>query len=100
HRRHRLSVRRPVRRDRVQAAAGRAVELDAAVLAVLAGLVPGRADAGGARAAAQAVDLVEEADVSDVVLETHKLVKRFGGLTATNDVSLVVRRGARHALIG
>ena len=38
--------------------------------------------------------------MTDVVLETSKLVKRFGGLTATNDVSLVVRRGARHALIG
>jgi branched-chain amino acid transport system ATP-binding protein len=35
-----------------------------------------------------------------VVLETHGLVKRFGGLVATNDVSLKVRRGARHALIG
>jgi branched-chain amino acid transport system ATP-binding protein len=38
--------------------------------------------------------------MSDVVLETHNLVKRFGGLTATNEVSLVVKRGARHALIG
>ena len=38
--------------------------------------------------------------MSDIVLETHKLVKRFGGLTATNEVSLVVKRGARHALIG
>jgi len=27
-------------------------------------------------------------------------VKRFGGITATNDVSLDVRKGARHALIG
>ncbi|HEV7575981.1 MAG TPA: ABC transporter ATP-binding protein [Caldimonas sp.] len=34
------------------------------------------------------------------VLETRSLVKRFGGLAATNDVSLVVERGARHALIG
>ena len=34
------------------------------------------------------------------VLETRKLVKRFGGITATNDVSLQVERGARHALIG
>jgi ABC-type branched-subunit amino acid transport system ATPase component len=49
------------------------------------------------------VDVVEAQDmteVSAVVLETHDLVKRFGGLTATNDVSLVVQRGARHALIG
>jgi ABC-type uncharacterized transport system YnjBCD ATPase subunit len=34
------------------------------------------------------------------VLETRSLVKRFGGLAATNDVSLGVERGARHALIG
>ena len=38
--------------------------------------------------------------MTDVVLETHGLVKRFGGLVATNDVSLQVERGARHALIG
>ena len=36
----------------------------------------------------------------DVVLRTHALVKRFGGITATQDVSLAVTRGARHALIG
>ena len=35
-----------------------------------------------------------------IVLETHSLVKRFGGLIATNDVSLKVEKGARHALIG
>ena len=34
------------------------------------------------------------------VLETRALVKRFGGITATQDVSLKVERGARHALIG
>jgi branched-chain amino acid transport system ATP-binding protein len=33
-------------------------------------------------------------------LETRALVRRFGGLVATNDVSLVVTPGARHALIG
>ena len=38
--------------------------------------------------------------VSDVVLQTHGLVKRFGGITATHNVSLSIRRGARHALIG
>jgi len=38
--------------------------------------------------------------MNDVVLRTHSLVKRFGGITATNDVSLDIRRGARHALIG
>ena len=36
----------------------------------------------------------------EVVLRTHALVKRFGGITATNNVSLDVTRGARHALIG
>lgn len=35
-----------------------------------------------------------------VVLETRGLNKRFGGITATSDVSLQVERGARHALIG
>ena len=34
------------------------------------------------------------------VLQTKGLLKKFGGLTATNDVSLTVERGARHALIG
>lgn len=34
------------------------------------------------------------------VLRTHALVKRFGGIIATNEVSLTVERGARHALIG
>ncbi len=34
------------------------------------------------------------------VLETRGLVKQFGGITATNDVSLKVEKGARHALIG
>ena len=38
--------------------------------------------------------------MSDVVLRTHGLVKRFGGIAATNDVSLTVTKGARHALIG
>jgi branched-chain amino acid transport system ATP-binding protein len=40
-------------------------------------------------------------DVVDMtVLQTYGLVKRFGGLVATDDVSLAVERGARHALIG
>ncbi|HEV2000073.1 MAG TPA: ABC transporter ATP-binding protein [Xanthobacteraceae bacterium] len=34
------------------------------------------------------------------VLETVGLEKRFGGITAANDVSLKVEKGARHALIG
>jgi branched-chain amino acid transport system ATP-binding protein len=35
-----------------------------------------------------------------VVLSAQGLVKRFGGITATQNVSLDLRRGARHALIG
>jgi branched-chain amino acid transport system ATP-binding protein len=34
------------------------------------------------------------------VLETCGLVKRFGGIVATSDVSLRIEKGARHALIG
>ncbi len=34
------------------------------------------------------------------VLETRGLTKQFGGITAANDVSLSVEKGARHALIG
>ena len=34
------------------------------------------------------------------ILETIGLEKRFGGITATNDVSLAVEQGARQALIG
>ena len=34
------------------------------------------------------------------VLETKGLVKQFGGIVATNDVTLSVDKGARHALIG
>ena len=45
------------------------------------------------------MDLVAQT-MTDVVLRTHSLVKRFGGITATNNVSLEVTRGARHALIG
>lgn len=35
-----------------------------------------------------------------IALQTRNLVRRFGGLVATNDVSLTLERGARHALIG
>jgi len=38
--------------------------------------------------------------VTDLVLQTHSLHKRFGGITATDAVSLRIERGARHALIG
>ena len=45
------------------------------------------------------------ADVStmkpaDTVLSALGLVKRFGGITATDNVTLHLRKGARHALIG
>ncbi|MEO6270795.1 MAG: ABC transporter ATP-binding protein [Lautropia sp.] len=35
-----------------------------------------------------------------VALETRVLTRRFGGITATDQVSLRIPRGARHALIG
>jgi branched-chain amino acid transport system ATP-binding protein len=38
--------------------------------------------------------------VSDVVLETRKLTRQFGGLTAVNEVDLSVRDGELRALIG
>ncbi len=38
--------------------------------------------------------------MSDAILQTRALVKRFGGILATSNVSLRVERGARHALIG
>ncbi|HET8744015.1 MAG TPA: ABC transporter ATP-binding protein [Ramlibacter sp.] len=38
--------------------------------------------------------------MSETVLSCEGLVKRFGGIVATSDVSLELRRGARHALIG
>ena len=34
------------------------------------------------------------------ILETIHLEKRFGGIVATNDLSLAIEKGARHALIG
>ncbi|HXE21461.1 MAG TPA: ABC transporter ATP-binding protein [Rhodoferax sp.] len=37
---------------------------------------------------------------AEVVLSAQGLVKRFGGITATSNVSLSLHRGARHALIG
>src|SRR6185369_10760464 len=98
-RRRGLALWRPGRRDRLQADAGLDLRHHAAVLGLLAGAVPRRAGAGGTRPAAQAVDLVEER-MTQVVLSCEGLVKRFGGIVATNDVSLDLKRGARHALIG
>ena len=37
---------------------------------------------------------------ADIVLAAQGLVKRFGGITATNNVTLSLAKGARHALIG
>ena len=37
---------------------------------------------------------------STTVLSAQGLVKRFGGITATNNVTLDLKKGARHALIG
>ena len=39
-------------------------------------------------------------DTSQAVLRCEGLVKRFGGITATSDVTLNLYKGARHALIG
>ena len=36
----------------------------------------------------------------EVVLSCQGLVKKFGGITATDNVTLTLRKGARHALIG
>jgi branched-chain amino acid transport system ATP-binding protein len=38
--------------------------------------------------------------MTQTVLQAHGLVKRFGGITATDHVDLSLRLGARHALIG
>ena len=35
-----------------------------------------------------------------MALETKALVRRFGGLTATDNVTFGLEQGARHALIG
>jgi ABC-type sugar transport system ATPase subunit len=37
---------------------------------------------------------------ADVVIEARNIVKRFGGATAVDDVSLRVRRGEIHAVVG
>jgi branched-chain amino acid transport system ATP-binding protein len=37
---------------------------------------------------------------NNIVLSAQGLVKRFGGITATSNVSLDLKKGARHALIG
>ncbi len=47
-----------------------------------------------------AVEVSAMTGLEPVVLQTHKLCKSFGALAATDNVTLSVRRGARHALIG
>jgi branched-chain amino acid transport system ATP-binding protein len=42
----------------------------------------------------------EQPAAAPKVLSAHGLVKRFGGITATHDVTLDLKKGARHALIG
>jgi branched-chain amino acid transport system ATP-binding protein len=46
------------------------------------------------------MDLEAQHMTTDVVLSCEGLVKRFGGIIATDHVNLSVHRGARHALIG
>ena len=36
----------------------------------------------------------------ETVLSAQGLVMKFGGITATNNVTLNLKKGARHALIG
>ena len=74
--------------------------LDAAVLDVLVGALLGVADVGGPCPLASPMDMGSTRMTSDIVLSCEGLVKRFGGITATDNVSLQLLRGARHALIG
>ena len=55
-----------------------------------------------APAAAAAIDLAqkEPADRSEVVIETHDVVRRFGDFTAVNSTSFEVRRGEVFGLLG
>ena len=55
---------------------------------------PAPATATGAGVAAA------DAPAGPPVLRTHGLVRRFGGIVATDQVSLTIAAGARHALIG
>ncbi len=38
--------------------------------------------------------------MGEILLDVSRLTKRFGGLVATNDLSLAVERGETHAIIG
>ena len=74
--------------------------LDAAVLDVLVGALLGAADVAGPCPLASPLDLGASRMSADIVLSCKGLVKRFGGITATDKVNLQLLRGARHALIG
>jgi branched-chain amino acid transport system ATP-binding protein len=43
---------------------------------------------------------MSERETQTTVLHAQQLVKRFGGITATDHVTLELKKGARHALIG
>jgi branched-chain amino acid transport system ATP-binding protein len=43
---------------------------------------------------------IDTKGATEVVLSAQGLIKRFGGITATNNVTLNLKKGARHALIG
>ena len=66
---------------------------------------PGRSQASSHRSAQHGgipvtLDTSQASKPADVVLSAQGLIKRFGGITATNNVTLNLRKGARHALIG
>ncbi len=63
---------------------------------------PGRPKLGTDPSGGSAVHAVTSvgADKTAVVLSTQGLTKNFGGITATDNVDLALKQGARHALIG
>ncbi len=62
---------------------------------------PGRPKQGTSPLGGSAVHAVTSVGANKaIVLSTQGLTKNFGGITATDNVSLELRQGARHALIG
>src|SRR5260370_485691 len=120
HRRRRLSLWRPHRRSDLPAAAGLSLRPHGALLAVLdrlaarrhrdrregayRGVGPFCRKAGCARSSPArpgGPGHVTMAGASPTpVLETRNLDKRFGGIVAASAISIAIRKGARHALIG
>ncbi len=110
HRRHGIPLRRPDRRGGVHRAEGRDFRRDSRILGILdrsrsghSGVGRPRAGRGGAEAAdrpPRAARCAERRGVSVPALEARGLVRRFGALTATDDVSFTIEPGARQALIG